>query len=91
MTKVELIGKVAEKTHMTKKDVGICLDAFLGTIQEALMAGDKVQLTGFGTFEVRERSARKGRNPQTGAEIDIDARQVPVFRAGKVLKDSLSQ
>ena len=90
MTKVELIGKVAEKTRMTKKDVGVCLDAFLETIQEALVARDRVQLTGFGTFEVRERAARKGRNPQTGAEIDIEARQVPVFRAGKVLKDSLS-
>ena len=91
MTKVELIGKVAEKTNMTKKDVGVCLDAFLSAIQEALITGDRVQLTGFGTFEVRERAARKGRNPQTGDEIDIAARQGPVFRGGKVLKDSLSQ
>ena len=76
---------------MTKKDVGICLDAVLSVIQEALGKGDRVQLTGFGTFEVRERSARKGRNPQTGAEITIAARQVPVFRAGKLLKDSVAK
>jgi len=91
VTKVELVGIVADRTRMTKKDVGICLDAVLSVIQEALGKGDRVQLTGFGTFEVRERSARKGRNPQTGAEITIAARQVPVFRAGKLLKDSVAK
>lgn len=91
VTKVELINKVAENTQMTKKDVGACVDAFFSVIQETLRAGEKVQLTGFGTFEVRERAARKGRNPQTGAEIDIAARRMPVFRAGKLLKEAVSR
>ncbi|NMB13294.1 MAG: HU family DNA-binding protein [Firmicutes bacterium] len=91
VTKVELVSKVAENTQMTKKDVGACIDALFSVIQETLTAGEKVQLTGFGTFEVRERAARKGRNPQTGAEIDIAARRMPVFRAGKLLKDSVSK
>ncbi|NLY52689.1 MAG: HU family DNA-binding protein [Firmicutes bacterium] len=90
MTKVELVSQVAERTGMTKKDAGACVDAVLSVIEEALRAGEKVQLTGFGTFEVRERAARKGRNPQTGAEIEIAARRMPVFRAGKLLKDSVN-
>jgi len=90
VTKVELINEVAAKTGMTKKDAGACIDAFLSVVEDALRAGDKVQLTGFGTFEVRERAARRGRNPQTGAEIEIAARRMPVFRAGKLLKDSVN-
>ena len=90
MTKADLVVEMAEKTNMTKKDAGACLDALLEIIQDALVAGDKVQLTGFGVFEVKERSARKGRNPQTGEEIDIAAKKVPAFRAGKVLKDAVS-
>ncbi len=89
VTKVELVSKVAENTRMTKKDVATCLDAIISAIQDALSAGDKVQLTGFGTFEVKDRAARKGRNPQTGEEIDIAARRIPVFRAGKLLKDAV--
>ncbi|NMB45521.1 MAG: HU family DNA-binding protein [Firmicutes bacterium] len=91
MTKVELVSKVAENANMTKKDVATCVDAILSAIQETLSSGEKVQLTGFGTFEVRERAARKGRNPQTGKEIEIAARRIPVFRAGKLLKDSVGR
>lgn len=91
VTKVELISKIAETTKMTKKDVGTCVDALFSVIQDTLSAGGKVQLTGFGTFEVRERAARKGRNPQTGAEIEIAARRIPVFRAGKLLKDAVDK
>jgi len=91
VTKVELVSKVAENANMTKKDVATCVDAILSAIQETLSSGEKVQLTGFGTFEVRERAARKGRNPQTGKEIEIAARRIPVFRAGKLLKDSVGR
>ncbi|MGI6567311.1 MAG: HU family DNA-binding protein [Firmicutes bacterium] len=90
MTKVELINQVAAKTGITKKDAGACVEAFLSVIEEALGAGEKVQLTGFGSFEVRERAARMGRNPQTGAEIEIAARRMPVFRPGKLLKASVN-
>lgn len=86
MTKTELIAQVAEKTGLKKKDVEAALNQILATIQEALAKGDKVQFIGFGTFEVRKRSARKGRNPQTGATIKIPATKVPVFKAGKGLK-----
>ncbi|HHV93532.1 MAG TPA: HU family DNA-binding protein [Firmicutes bacterium] len=91
MTKVELVSQVAAKTGMTKKDAAACVDAMLAVIEDALRSGDKVQLTGFGTFEVRERAARTGRNPQTGEEIEISARRLPVFRAGKLLKDSVNR
>ncbi|MBE0465988.1 MAG: HU family DNA-binding protein [Candidatus Desulforudis sp.] len=89
MNKAELISSVAEKTNLTKKDAEKALGAMLETIGEALSQGDKVQLVGFGTFETRERAARKGRNPQTGAEIDIAATKVPVFKAGKALRGSV--
>lgn len=89
MNKTELIGQVAAQTGMTKKDVEKVVNAFFTTVEGALKADDKVQLIGFGTFEVRERQARKGRNPQTGAEIDIPANKVPAFKAGKALKDAL--
>lgn len=89
MNKAELISSVAEKTNLTKKDAEKALGAMLETIGEALSQGDKVQLVGFGTFETRERAARKGRNPQTGAEIDIAATKVPVFKAGKALRESV--
>ncbi|MFY9140313.1 MAG: HU family DNA-binding protein [Thermacetogeniaceae bacterium] len=90
MNKAELIGSVAEKAGMPKKDAEKAVNAVLATIEEALAKGDKVQLVGFGTFEVRERAARIGRNPQTGEEIQIAASRVPAFRAGKALKDSVS-
>lgn len=91
MTKAELIDKVAEKTKLTKKDSAKVIDAIIGSINGALAKGNKVQLVGFGSFEVKKREARKGRNPQTGAEIKIAARKVPVFRAGKALKDAVAK
>lgn len=90
MNKAELISSVAEKANLTKKDAEKALTAVLGTVEEALARGDKVQLVGFGTFETRDRAARKGRNPQTGEEISIAATKVPVFKAGKALRDSVS-
>ncbi|WP_400163796.1 HU family DNA-binding protein [Brevibacillus sp. TJ4] len=89
MNKTELIAKVAETTELTKKDATKAVDAVLDAIAEALKSGDKVQLIGFGNFEVRERAARKGRNPQTGEEIDIASSKVPAFKPGKQLKDSI--
>lgn len=90
MNKTELIGEVASKANITKKDAEKVFNAFLDTVEETLKVGDKVQLVGFGTFEVRTRQARKGRNPQTGIEIDIPAAQVPAFKPGKALKDAVA-
>ncbi|UFJ42793.1 HU family DNA-binding protein [Brevibacillus humidisoli] len=87
MNKTELIAKVAETTELTKKDATKAVDAVLDAIADALKAGDKVQLIGFGNFEVRERAARKGRNPQTGEEIEIASSKVPAFKPGKALRD----
>lgn len=87
--KAELIEKVATATDLTKKDATAAVDAVFSTIQDALANGEKVQLIGFGNFEVRERAARKGRNPQTGEEIDIPASKVPAFKPGKALKDAV--
>jgi DNA-binding protein HU-beta len=89
MTKTDLIAKVAEATEMTKKDSAKVVDAVLDAIAEALKNGEKVQLLGFGTFMIRERAARKGRNPQTGEEIDIPATKVPAFKASKQLKEAV--
>jgi DNA-binding protein HU-beta len=89
MNKTELINKVAELSELTKKDATKAVDAVFEAIGDALKEGDKVQIIGFGNFEVRERSARKGRNPQTGAEIEIPASKVPAFKPGKVLKDGI--
>ncbi len=89
MNKTDLITKVAEITDLSKKDATKAVDAVFDAIAEALRNGEKVQLVGFGNFEVRERSARKGRNPQTGAEIDIPASKVPAFKPGKALKDGI--
>lgn len=91
MNKVELVTAVAEKAQLSKKDAERAVDAVVESIQDALSKGDKVGLVGFGTFEVRERAARKGRNPQTGQEIDIAATKVPVFKAGKGFKDSIEK
>jgi DNA-binding protein HU-beta len=91
VNKADLISVMAEKSGMTKKDSEKALNAFIEAVEEALVQRDKVQLVGFGTFEVRERSARKGRNPQTGEEIDIPAASVPAFKAGKALKDSINK
>ena len=87
--KAELIESVATATGLTKKDATAAVDAVFGSIQDSLSKGDKVQLIGFGNFEVRERAARKGRNPQTGAEIKIPASNVPAFKPGKALKDAV--
>lgn len=90
MNKTELIKQVAETSELTQKDASKAVDAVFDTILEALKNGDKVQLIGFGNFEVRERSARKGRNPQTGEEIEIQGGNVPAFKPGKILKDAVS-
>lgn len=87
MNKSEIISKIAEKSKLSKKVAEACLDAFVETMQEGLAAGEKIQLVGFGTFETRQRDARKGRNPQTNAEIVIPASKSPAFKAGKVLKN----
>ncbi len=89
MTKTELIDVVAENCGMTKKDTGKVVDAIISAMTEALAKNDKIQLVGFGSFEVKERAERTGRNPQTGNEIKIAARKVPVFKAGKALKDAV--
>ena len=83
--KAELIEKVAAATELTKKDATVAVDAVFNAIQEALASGEKVQLIGFGNFEVRSRAERKGRNPQTGEEIIIPASKVPAFKPGKAL------
>ncbi|MCD2255210.1 HU family DNA-binding protein [Agrilactobacillus fermenti] len=87
--KAELIDSVAAETGLTKKDATAAVDAVFSSIQTSLSKGEKVQLIGFGNFEVRERAARKGRNPQTGEEIQIPASKVPAFKPGKALKDSV--
>ena len=91
MTKTELIAKIAEKTGLTKAQAGKAHDSLIEAIQEELKAGGKVSISGFGTFEVSERATRKGRNPQTGAEIAIAAGRTPKFRAGKALKDAMGK
>jgi len=91
VNKADLVSAMAEKSGLTKKDAEKALNAFIDSVMEALSKKDKVQLVGFGTFEVRERSARKGRNPQTGEEIDIPAANIPVFKAGKALRDGINK
>lgn len=91
MNKTELVSAVAEKAEMTKKDAEKAVNAFFSAVEDALKAGDKVQLIGFGTFEVRERKARTGRNPQTGKEITIEASKVPAFKAGKGLREAVEK
>lgn len=89
MNKQDLVASVAEKSGLTKKDAEKALNAVVDSIKEALKKGDKVSLVGFGTFEVRTRAARSGRNPQTGDLIKIPAGKVPAFRPGKDLKESV--
>ena len=91
MNKSELIAAIATKTGSTKKDAEASLNAFVGAVTDSLVKGDKVQLVGFGSFEVRKRAARKGRNPQTKEEIKIPASKAPVFKAGKALKDLVNK
>jgi len=90
LNKQELVANVAEQAGLTKKDAEKAVNAVFETVKGALSGGDKVQLIGFGTFEVKARKARKGRNPQTGKEINIPASKNPVFKAGKALKDSVN-
>ncbi len=87
MNKTELIAAIAEETGLSKKDAEAALNAFTGIVGKTLKKGDKVQIVGFGTFEVSKRSARSGRNPQTGETIKIKASKTPKFKAGKALKD----
>ena len=91
MNKTELIAAIAAKTGETKKVAESSVNAFVDVITETLQKGDKVQLVGFGSFEVRKRAARKGRNPQTKEEIKIPASKAPVFKAGKALKDLVNK
>ena len=89
MNKIELIGAVASKSEISKKDVEKVINTFTNVVADTLVDGDKVQLVGFGTFEVAERAARTGRNPQTGETIEIAASKSPKFKAGKTLKDAV--
>lgn len=91
MNKTELVVSIAEKAAISKKDAEKALYAFLDTVVDELKKGEKVQLVGFGTFEVRERTARTGINPRTKQTIEIAASKNPVFKAGKALKDSISK
>ena len=89
MTKAELVSKIAAKANITKASAERSLNAFLDAVKYALTKEGKLTLTGFGAFAVETRKARKGRNPQTGAEITIEASKLPAFKAGKALKDSV--
>ena len=91
MNKTELVAAIAAKAEVSKKDAENVLNAFIDTVGSTLKSGDKIQLVGFGTFETRERAARKGKNPQTGAVIYIPAATVPAFKAGKALKDIIAK
>lgn len=91
MNKAELINAVAEKAGLSKKDAELAVNATIESITDALTKGDKVQLVGFGGFEVKERAARMGRNPKTREPISIPASKMPVFKAGKALKDAVSK
>ncbi len=90
MNRVELVAAVAEKADLTKKDAEAAVKAVFDTIAEAMEQGDKVQLIGFGTFEIGERAAREGRNPRTGETMKIEAAKLPRFKAGKALKDRVN-
>lgn len=91
MNKSELVAAMAEKANVSKKAAEESLNAILDAVKDAMVKGDKVQLVGFGSFEVRTRAARKGKNPQTGAEMKIPACKAPVFKAGKALKDVVNK
>ena len=90
MNKTELVAAMAEQTNLSKQDVEAALKAFVDVVAEELKKGEKVQLVGFGTFEVSERAAREGRNPQTGETMQIKASKTPKFKAGKALKDMMN-
>lgn len=91
MNKTDLVKAVSVQAELTQKDAAKAVDAIFETISNTLAQNEKIQLIGFGTFEVRERAARKGRNPQTGEEIEIAASKVPAFKPGKELKEAIKQ
>ena len=91
MTKADLINNVAEKANLTKKDADMVVNAVIASITDALANGEKVALTGFGTFEVKERAERMGHNPRNGEAMKIAASKAPVFKAGKALKDAVAK
>ena len=91
MTKTDLISAVAAKAEISKKDADKAVSTVISAISDSLVAGEKVQLVGFGTFEVRDRAAREGKNPATGEKIAIAATKVPAFKAGKALKDAVAK
>ena len=91
MNKTELTAALAEKTGSNKKDAEKAINAFVDVVTEALANGEKIQIVGFGSFEVKTREARTARNPRTGEEIKIEASMAPVFKAGKALKDSVNK
>ena len=90
MNKTELVAAVAEQAGLSRKDAEAAVKAFTDVVADALKNGDKIQLVGFGTFEVSERAAREGRNPQTGETMEIKASKTPKFKAGKALKDAVN-
>ena len=90
LSKQDVINSVADATGLTKKEAGDAVDAVVNTIKNALAEGNSVGLIGFGSFEVKTRAARTGRNPQTGAELEIPEKKVPAFKAGKELKDAVA-
>ena len=91
MNKQELVAAIADQAGLTKKDAGAAVDAFTAVVAEQLKKGDKIQMVGFGTFEVATRAAREGRNPQTGKSMKIAASKAPKFKAGKALKDIVNK
>ena len=90
VTKADFVNSVADATGLSKKDAGVALDAVIGTIRDSLSDGKSVGLIGFGTFEVKTRAAREGRNPQTGEKIQIAKKNVPAFKAGKGLREAVA-
>lgn len=91
MTKTDLVNLIAEKAEYTKKDAEKALSTVVSVISDSLASGEKIQLVGFGTFEVRDRKAKEGINPKTNEKISIPAKKVPVFKAGKALKDAVAK
>lgn len=91
LRKIDLVNAVAKEASLSKKDANAAVDAVVASIKTSLENGEEVVLTGFGKFEVRDRAARKGRNPQTGAEIEIPATKVPAFKAGKLLREAVNK
>lgn len=91
MNKAELINAIADETGLSKKDTEATINSFVNVVSNALVENDKVQLVGFGTFETRKRAARKGKNPQTGEELNIPACVAPAFKAGKALKEKVNK